>query len=60
MSSVSTAPRSSPRAVSAHVFEGADLHAGVVDGLIEGNVDPSQPYRNSESPVLDLITGVTS
>ncbi len=47
-------------AVSAHVFEGADLHAGVVDGLIEGNVDPAQPYRNSESPVLDLITGVTS
>lgn len=47
-------------AISSHVFDGADLHAAVADALIEGNVDPAAPHRNSESPVVDLGAGAAS
>jgi hypothetical protein len=47
-------------AISGYAFDGGDLHSAVADALIEGNVDPAQPYRNSDSPTLEVATGATS
>ncbi|MFI6055877.1 T3SS effector HopA1 family protein [Streptomyces violascens] len=37
-------------AISAHVFDAADLHTAVAEALIEANADPLVPHRNSDSP----------
>ncbi|WP_225850431.1 T3SS effector HopA1 family protein [Streptomyces sp. HPF1205] len=36
--------------VSAHVFDGADLHQAVADCLVEGGADPLAPHRNAGGP----------
>lgn len=40
------------------VFEGADLHEAVAAALVEANVDPSAPQRNSDSPQWPDAEGV--
>ncbi|MDX6352956.1 MAG: hypothetical protein QOF84_7746 [Streptomyces sp.] len=37
-------------AICAHLFEDADLHTAVANALVEGNIDPLAPHRNSDSP----------
>lgn len=37
-------------AISEHVFENADLYSAVASALVEADVDPEAPQRNSDSP----------
>jgi HopA1 effector protein family len=47
-------------AISAHLFDGVDLHVAVTDALIESNTDATAPHRNSDSPDFSLAVEVTT